>query len=200
MATDNLKWMHWAEDEVSPFLSGAAMNTAVVDFEVDDLAAAFAFLDYAEKQCKKRKELLRERLLTEALDHGSQTEKGGSILFTDGAKVIREKRIAKLPDEAGIKALIREKGLDTRIVFSVVEKVVLDPSKLESAVDTGKLDEEDIAALRKVSYALKVAPSMELERTLLGSREPGLVEDAPKKKAAPKKKKKRRTVAARKGA
>ena len=94
---ENLKWLEWAEDECAPFLGGEAMNTEIDDFEVEDLAAAFAYLDYTEKEITKRKNAMRERLLSEADKRGSVTERGGSILFTDAAKIIKERRVAKLP-------------------------------------------------------------------------------------------------------
>lgn len=169
---DNLKWLEWAEDECAPLLGGEAMNTEIEDFEIEDLAAAYSYLDYAEKEIDKRKKAMRERLLDEADKQGSATEKGGSILFTDAAKVIKERRVAKLPAESTLLALVQDKGLDPMVVFTVVENTIIDPSKLELAIDTGKLDFDDVEALRKVSYALKVVPSNELERLMMEAREP----------------------------
>lgn len=169
---ENLKWLEWAEDECAPFLGGEAMNTEIDDFEVEDLAAAFVYLDYAEKEAKKRKEAMRERLLKEADKRGSVTEKGGSILFTDAAKVIKERRVAKLPPDSTLLALLQTKGLDPMTVFTTVKTQQIDPSKLELAIDTGKLDFDEVNQLRKVSYALKVSASNTLERLMMEAREP----------------------------
>jgi hypothetical protein len=169
---ENLKWLEWAEDECAPFLGGEAMNTEVDDFEVEDLAAAFAYLDYTEKEITKRKNAMRERLLDEADKRGSVTERGGSILFTDAAKIIKERRIAKLPAKTLLVEMLKAKGLDPTLIFTVVEETIIDPSKLELAIDTGKLDHDEVNGLRKVSYALKVDASNDLEKLMMEAREP----------------------------
>lgn len=169
---ENLKWLEWAEDECAPFLGGEAMNTEVDAFEVEDLAAAFAYLDYTEKEITKRKNAMRERLLAEADKRGSVTERGGSILFTDAAKIIKERRVGKLPAKTLLIEMLKAKGLDPNIVFTVVEETIIDPSKLELAIDTGKLDHDEVNGLRKVSYALKVDASNDLEKLMMEAREP----------------------------
>lgn len=169
---ENLKWLEWAEDECAPFLGGESMNTEIDEFEVEDLVAAFAYLDYTEKEITKRKNAMRERLLAEADKRGSVTERGGSILFTDAGKIIKERRVAKLPPESLLLAMLQDKGLDPLVVFSVVENTIIDPSKLELAIDTGKLDHDEVNALRKISYALKVDASNDLEKLMMEAREP----------------------------
>lgn len=84
----------------------------------------------------------------------------------DGNKVYRTKRVATMPDEDKLRALLETRKIELNQAFDTVQVLKLSGSKLQYLVDTGKLRAEDIEPLHKVTWAIDVEPSEELKETL----------------------------------
>lgn len=156
----------WIKKEARPLLIGRAM---LEEFDAGNMlgaVTAWKILDFVEKAIEPRKEKIRLALLGWAEKLGEATEKGGSKLSVAGNVVLREKRVGAQPEEGPLKKMLEEKGLRMSEVFDEVKKVVLNPSKLQSLIETGKLDKAAVEKLHKVSWALRVYPSDELEELL----------------------------------
>lgn len=151
------------EAEIRPFLSGMLMRKNPLDLDEDDLVAAYGVLHSMEAMIKKRKEALREHVVALVQEDGSPTEQGGWTGRFEGGKVVYEKRTSALPDEAELVKFFKEKGLDTDLIYSEVRTKVLDPSKIAALVENGKIKQKVVDDAKKVSFALSVKPSTELE-------------------------------------
>lgn len=166
MDDDYESFEEWIDAEVHPLLTGLAMGAPVNALELEGLVQAWALLAFVSQAVEARQKILRERLLDEAEEFGRMTEKGGQRLMVHNSLVQREKRIAKLPDEEGFKALLASADIDFDAAFSKVQKVILDPSKIDGLVNLGKLKAGDVERLKKVTWALRVKPSNELDTIL----------------------------------
>lgn len=135
---------------------------------------AYATIHFIEEISKGRREVIRESLLVEA-DKGEATEKGGFRLPVGNHTVIKERRVASAPDEKQLMALLEKKKIATAQAFDKVTVHVANPSKVALLVENGQLTEEEAKALYKVTWALVVKPSGELESLLESSIPPGVV-------------------------
>lgn len=170
---------------IAALLRGTIMTGDEREANVSALVEAWVILKYTSDRIDKRLKAIRAVLLDKAEEYGKSTEKGGSKLLVEGSTVLRERRVASLPDEKKVRAMLEEHGVKPDQVFSKVTKVVLDASKIENLVALGKLPGDDIEAAKKVTWALRVKESHELADTLeavVG--EPGeeLAEKAPRSK------------------
>jgi len=161
----------WLEKEVRPLLTGYVLHAPAEDIPIEHVVQAWSILDFIEGLIADRKAALRLRLLDEAESNGKPTDKGGQRLFISGSTVLREKRVAKSPSEDVVRKLIAEAKLKLVDVFDEQTVLVLNPSKLDLLVDTGKLDAEALEASKKVSWALKVFASPILQELLGGASE-----------------------------
>ena len=165
---------------VQELLTSRLMTADPSDVDVVALTEAWVMLKHTKEAIEERLKGLREVLLDRAAEFGRTTEKGGQLLKVDGSTVLRERRKAPLPSEKDVRKLLEEYNLDSGAAFSKRTTVVLDASKLTSLIDLGKLPEDKVDALKKVTWALRVKESVELGETLdalVGSGEPELTED-----------------------
>jgi len=175
------------EQYVESLLTGDIMTAEADTANVESVVEAWVLLKYTYDRIDARLKALREVLLARAEEFGKDTDKGGSKLLVNGTTVLRERRQAALPDEKGLRTLLEKHGIKPDQAFSKVTKVVLDASKVKALVDLGKLPEDDVEDLRKVTWALRVQESAELAEALdsmLGEAGEEIVEKAPRQKRA----------------
>ena len=144
------------------------------DLTLVEQVEAYAAIHFIEEVPKGRREAIRESLLV-AADKGEATEKGGYRLPVGNHTVIKEKRVASAPDEKALMALLESKKLDVTKAFDKVSVFVPNPSKVTLLVENGQLTEAEAKTLYKVTWALVVKPSGELESLLESSAPPGVV-------------------------
>jgi len=144
------------------------------DLTLAEQVEAYAAIHFVEEVSKGRREAIRETLLVEA-EKGEVTEKGGYRLPVGNHTVIKEKRVASAPDEKALMALLESKKLDVTNAFDKVSVLVPNPSKVALLVENGQLTEAEGKALYKVTWALVVKPSGDLESLLESSVPPGVV-------------------------
>jgi hypothetical protein len=149
----------------APFLGSAAMQEPFEEMSLADQVALYSVLDAVEKRAKRRRESLREVLL-QTVQNGKPTEKGGTQLEVAGSRLLRERRVATVPDGAGVATLLRTANIDMAEAFDEVKTLQLNPSKLDFLVQKGALEKAAVDALHKVSYALRVQPSKLLKEAL----------------------------------
>jgi hypothetical protein len=133
---------------------------------VEAKVEAYAALHFIEEVTKHRREGVREDLLVITEKNGTLTEKGGYRMEVGGHTVLREKRTASAPDEKLVLALLEKAGLPVTAAFDKVSVLQPNPSKINALVETGHLSEEDAAKLYKVTWALVVKPSEQMEALL----------------------------------
>jgi hypothetical protein len=155
-------------DEIRPLLEGKAYRCEPDVGRMAETVESWLVLDFAFDELEAKKKELRVVLLDWAAKNGEETEKGGQKLAVAGHLVLREKRKASKPDEKDLRKLLEEKNIASKEVFDEVKTQVLNVSKLEFLVKTGKLAEEDVAKLYGVSWALRVFPSPALKEELEG--------------------------------
>ena len=136
------------------------------ELSVGHLAVLFKVLDTVEKKAKERRGMLRAQLLDWATANGELTPKGHRIGKADGHKIMNEHRQATEPNGEGIKALLKEKGIDIMLAFDEVPTLALNPSKVKHLVETGQLEKAEVDELRRVTHALKVTLSKPLNESL----------------------------------
>lgn len=122
----------------------------------DEAVSLWKVADRLLDAIKSRKEDLREYLLDYAMEHGESTDKGGHVFQDERFRVVRERRISKAPDEKAFRTLLKEREIPLTEAFDETRTLVYSPSKVQFLVDTGKIEEGELHALRKVSFALKV--------------------------------------------
>jgi hypothetical protein len=148
--------------ELIPFTKGSLMATDEDELSPADAAAAYRLVDAVEKMCKARKDKLKPRLHQFAEEAGTPTEKGGFVLLTEnGFKVTREKRVAADPSAEGIKNMLKDAGLETSEAFTTIKVLQLDASKVKFLVESGKFNEDEVEALKNVTFAMKVVEPKE---------------------------------------
>jgi hypothetical protein len=138
------------------------------ELSLTEKTEAYAALHFIEEVSTSRREALRENLLVCA-DKGSLTEKGGRRLEVGDHLILKEKRVATAPDEKKLLALIESKKIAMTSAFDKISVHVPSPSKIAALVETGHLTKEEAADLYKVTWALVVKPSGELEGLLESS-------------------------------
>lgn len=150
----------------SPLLSSAALRSPLDELSLLQQIEAYRVLDEVEKKAKKRKEAIRDKLLAATEKSGTVTDKGGQELLVGGNRVLREKREATQPDDEGVVALMNAATIPLVEAFDEVKTFKLNPSKLEFLVKTGRIKAADVSKLHKVSWALRVQASKELNEAL----------------------------------
>jgi hypothetical protein len=154
------------ERYIESLMIGGVMFSDPGTLNIEDLVETWVLLKYTKDRVEKRLKDLRAELLDRAERFGRPTAKGGSKLSVNGSLVLREKRVASLPEEKGLKALLAKHGLKNDQAFSKVTQVVMDASKVRALADLGKIPEDEIEALRNVSWALRVKESYDLADVL----------------------------------
>lgn len=110
--------------------------------------------------------LWREYLMTLAEKEGVQTDYGGYVMEVDGTRITRERRKAKLPEESAVKELLARNSIPISECFDEVKTLVLNPSKLDYLVQSGRISADQVDQLKKITWALKVKPSAILDSLL----------------------------------
>lgn len=109
----------------------------------------YAVADAFEKAAKAVKKALRG-------DTESVIQEAGGKFEGDGVKASLIERTSSLPDEDGLKALLKAKGLDIDAAFDEVIIFKVNPSKVQRLIDLGHLDAAEVEGLHKRSTAIKV--------------------------------------------
>jgi hypothetical protein len=151
---------------LAPLMESSLMTAALESMPTEDLVEVWTLLDFVYWAIDKRRKAMREHLLRRAEKYGRATDKGGQRLRVGGAKIVRQRRVGTLPEEAAVRKLLDEANIDRSRGFSTTTKVVVDVSKLEGLVNLGLLEEDAIEAAKKVSWALKVQPDLSLSSLL----------------------------------
>lgn len=157
------------ESEYTPFIRGTMLQGDLAGLSLADIVQAFVTLkDVLEGLPKERLGELRSYLLKHAESFGEDNGKGGQRLSVEGATVTREKRTAKTLDVDTVLNLATDHGLQPTDVCDEVttKSLIVNPSKLDFLVQTGKLDKAAVEGLYAVSWALKVVGSEELTGAL----------------------------------
>jgi hypothetical protein len=154
------------EDELKPFLQGFLMGLEPDPAQMEKVVLAYKLLDAVEKAAKDQKEYYKPFIMTWAEKLGEPTDKGGHKLEVGGCLVIREKRTAKVPEAPSVRKLLEDKGIKIEDAFDKQVTMVLSPTKLQYLIDTGKLKQADVDALRDVNYALRVDASTRLKQLM----------------------------------
>lgn len=148
------------------FTAGPMFQDDPATVELPIQVAAWSVLDTLEDLIKDRKQSYREQLLVTAEQTGVKTDKGGFRMWVDNSEVVRERRERKLPEEAGLKLLMASRGIPYNECFDEVKTLVLNPSKLDYLIETGRLSKDEVDALKKVDWALKVSQSEVIQESL----------------------------------
>jgi hypothetical protein len=152
--------------EAMPLTSGKVMREEIANMTLEEVASSFAILDIFIDMAEKRKKMFRDHLLEQAEAHGEEGDAGHNKLMINGTLVIRERREAKTPDTDGIQRLLESRKMPITSVFDERTVLELNVSKVEHLVKLGKLPKEEVDALKKITYALKVKPAPMLQQML----------------------------------
>jgi hypothetical protein len=154
-------------DTLRQLASADLFNKPANAAAAEEAVEFYAALGTLEGLIKERKEALRACLLKEAEEKGTNVgDKGAREAILSKGKVVKEKKTAANPDPEKLKMMVKEKGLPVSTIFEELTVFELNPSKLEYAISTGKLDRADVDSLRSITYSLRVTPSKELKRAL----------------------------------
>lgn len=156
----------WVDAELHPLLAGGAMTKPLRDMTDDEVIQAWTMLRFASSKIGDRLNEIREVLLEDAAEFGSDTDKGGQRLYIGRHLILREKRVSKLPRQKDFKELLEKANLKNSEAFTKKTTTVLDASKIQNLINLGKLSEEDVEGLKKVTWALRVKPDEGLEAIL----------------------------------
>jgi hypothetical protein len=152
----------WVREQVLPLGRGAVVQTEIPQLSLEELVKAYAILDQLLKRLETRKDALRAKLLQEIEVHGTQNDKGGFKLRVEDVVCLKEKREGKVPEREPLLALLQAESIAMDSVFDAVTIYEINPSKIEHLVSIGKLQQDKLDALKKVTWALKVTPGADL--------------------------------------
>lgn len=150
----------------------ALMLQDVKEMSTQDLVFTFLVLDGLLKDkgaLNLRLSEVKDRLKDIVEKEGKipDKKKGHKVLKVGDVLLVNQRRPASKPDEGGLKALIEKtKGVEMKDVTSITKSVVLDMSKVKALVSLGKLDENKIEKLKKVTIAFTIE-AMEQTKQLL---------------------------------
>ncbi len=152
------------------------LRAPVASMTTEEVLVAWSILDHIEKVSKKRKELLREALLTEAETHGDMDpETGTSRLPMLGGKVTRQARTSVKLDAKAVEKLCVSEGIDLSNAGTF--KFEPSDSKLAELVVSGQLTAEQVADASKVrtNFALLVDKPTVVKQMIEGGQDGKLV-------------------------
>lgn len=148
---------------------GSLFNASLEKMEPYEKAIVWSLLDLFKDLAKERCDEAREALFVDAEAVGVKTEKGHfTIEMEDGTTVTKERRQRSNPSEDHVKMLLEKYRIPLAEAFSEKKSFVLDPSKLQHLVDTGKLPSAEVEEGKGVTWALKVKASTDLATALEG--------------------------------
>jgi hypothetical protein len=168
--------------ELSPLGQGNVLHSDPKEISTSNAVLSYAILNFLDKRVEERKKVLKAVLMPLAETRGIENDKGHRELEVGQEKIIRERKQSAGPNEDKLKTLLATKGIDMSEVYDEVKTVVLNPSKLEFLVSVGKLDKEEVEALRDESFSLKVVEGPELKALLKAACEQEVEEPATPKR------------------
>lgn len=131
----------------------------VGDMTTEEAVYAASILDVIAKKIEPRCKELKERLKAEANARGQPDPdgKGHKILtLLDGAGVTVQKKVASLPDDTELKALLAAREIPVKKVYDEVPTFVLNAAKLDFLVQAGKISVEEVSKMKKVTYSVLI--------------------------------------------
>lgn len=154
-------------ERLRPVLNfGVIFNAALDNLGPDQLLVAWELLDLLQGLTKERTEEARKLLLDMTLKSGALTEKGHLVMEIDGTTITRQKSKGKTLSEEFVEKLIESRHLAREQAFSQATVWVVDPSKIDDLINTGRLTKEEVEAGYKETFSLKVKESEGLQEML----------------------------------
>lgn len=144
------------DKEARPLLIGRAMTMPVEDLSVSEALEAWQMLELLKEAMEERLKALRNILLCAAERDGALTEKGGQQLEMNGAKIERQRRQTTEPEQKEMLSLLAQRKIEALDVYDEVKALVYNPSKVQYLIDTGKLSDNELLTLKRISYALRI--------------------------------------------
>lgn len=156
------------ETEVKPLTSGQLYHADIkTQMSVADRGTAFAILKAILDKAEKRKEALRVQLIEDVKSLGvKDPEKNNIKLKTDGVGLRVDMRQGHVPEQEGLALLLEKAGLSMDDVSDKVIVQQFNASKLNHYIAIGKIKEEDVKALCKVTPALFAEPTEALQQLI----------------------------------
>jgi hypothetical protein len=127
---------------------------------------AWATIDAMGAVFLARKEELRESLLEIVQEVGDETEAGHFVANIEGNEVKRERRQGKSPEDKAFRELLKSLSIPLTDCYTEETKYTLDPSKVQYLIDGGRLPEDKVHELKKVTFALRVKANSDLRAEL----------------------------------
>lgn len=150
------------EKDAEQIAKRSLLTTPLQDLTTEETHFAWSVLDQLTKLVKERQGDMRERLLSDAEQYGTEDKKGSFVLELPYGKVKKEKRVARAkPNETAVRELLIGKGLNPERVFQTKTVVEFSPEAFASLVEDGVVTEKEAEALYekgKITWALKVTP------------------------------------------
>lgn len=154
------------EDEVRGLTSGEVLHAPVAKMSMEERLLSHTVVKWMLTNLGEREKELNARLKEDVNQVGVENDKGHKRFEYEGSIATVEKRMAKAPDEDGLKELLTKNGIDPKSIYDEITVLQFNPSKLGQLVDLGKLKQADVDALRKTSYALFTEPSSAIQKQL----------------------------------
>jgi hypothetical protein len=151
----------------------ALFESAAWTGSLRDLSAGAKFRSFLlcrklEAAAKERKEQLRDALMAEVAERGTQDEKGSQVLPFDEGVAIRTRRVASAPDVARVRELLASRGLGetNAIVTKVVKTEAVDSSVLDALVERGELTAAEVEACYAETWAFNATENKNAKAAL----------------------------------
>lgn len=163
------------ESEIQSLTGGDILHAEIATLSKEETVQAYAIVKYLEDRLKARRTELRDRIVEdpEISAAGKTTASGGSSGKVAGHKVVRKKQTKRFKNASKIRQVMEERGLSESDIFDQVPRTVVDnvvnPSKIEKLVETGRLTEEDVNSFHVIQWTVVVSPSDALEVLLESS-------------------------------
>lgn len=161
------------DSEVRPLVRGDILHTPPDHMPVEAAVKAFAIVKHVGEKLEERRKELREHLLDNKsiLKQAEKVGKGGSTKTTvEGNKVNRKRTEKPLANFKKLREILEAKSIPESEVFDeiteTVVKTVVNPSKVDALVQTGRLTEEDVKACNVITWTFTVSPSAEVKDLL----------------------------------
>ena len=161
------------DSEVRPLVRGDIFHMPPDQLPVEASVKAFAIIKYIVEKLEERRKELRAHLLenTSILKHAEAVGKGGSTkTMVEGNKVNRKRTEKHLANIKKLKEILEKKNIPEQEVFDTVTRTitetVVNPSKIDALVQTGRLTEAEVKACNVVTWTFTVNPSAEVKDLL----------------------------------
>lgn len=146
-------------------LKAAPVTNPVASLSTTALITTAKVLDFVGKVIDARVKEIKTVLHTRLQAEGVETS-GSYTVELDGIKCTSQLKTATQPEPEDLLALLKAKALTPGLVFTEVKKYELSTSKLAHAIETGKLTQEEVQALKKQSRAIVFDPDKSVKALL----------------------------------